>query len=403
MTEPGQPSRLLVVDDEPELAELVAEVARRAGYDVTSTSDPSEFDAVYDDRFDVVVLDLWMPRRDGIELLRHLAERRSRARVILVSGFDDRVLDAARGLAASYGLNIVGALSKPVRLATLSQLLAASHAPAPQPANLSFEVTLAALQQAFKDDRFIVHFQPQVSLRTGDVVGVEALVRWQHVDGALIPPEMFVEFAEAADLAEALTWRVIEKVAAASAVIPSVSISVNLPPVSLTDVGFPDQVMAHLADSGFPASRLHFEITETSVAREAVSALDILTRLRLRGISLAIDDFGRGYSSLEQLRRLPFSALKIDRTFVSRMDRDPASRSIVEHCVTLGHDLGLTVVAEGAETARVWQALQRAGCDVVQGFFVMRPAPAQELATWMQRRPARTRPAQPEFTPGGET
>jgi EAL domain-containing protein (putative c-di-GMP-specific phosphodiesterase class I)/ActR/RegA family two-component response regulator len=382
-----QPS-LLVVDDEPELVELIGEFARRAGYDVTTTSNPDDFDRLYHDGFDVVVLDLWMPRRDGIELLRHLAERRSRARVILVSGFDERVLEAARRLAASYGLNVVGALTKPVRLAALTGLLTVSHAPAPETAGLAFEVTLAALRSAFADDRLVVHFQPQVSLHSGNVVGVEALVRWQHADGALIPPAMFIGIAEAADLGQPLTWRVIEKVAPVAAALPNISISINLPPVSLTDVTFPDRVMAHLADSGLAASRLHFEITETSVAREAVSALDILTRLRLKGFSLAIDDFGRGYSSLDQLRRLPFSELKIDRSFVSRMDQDAASRSIVEHCITLGHDLGMTVVAEGAETLGVWHELQRAGCDVVQGYAVLRPAPLDELTRWMRTRSA---------------
>jgi EAL domain-containing protein (putative c-di-GMP-specific phosphodiesterase class I)/ActR/RegA family two-component response regulator len=382
-----QPS-LLVVDDEPELVELIGEFARRAGYDVTTTSNPDDFDRLYHDGFDVVVLDLWMPRRDGIELLRHLAERRSRARVILVSGFDERVLEAARRLAASYGLNVVGALTKPVRLAALTGLLTVSHAPAPETAGLAFEVTLAALRSAFVDDRLVVHFQPQVSLHTGNVVGVEALVRWQHADGALIPPAMFIGIAEAADLGQPLTWRVIEKVAPVAAALPNISISINLPPVSLTDVTFPDRVMAHLADSGLAASRLHFEITETSVAREAVSALDILTRLRLKGFSLAIDDFGRGYSSLDQLRRLPFSELKIDRSFVSRMDHDAASRSIVEHCITLGHDLGMTVVAEGAETSGVWHELERAGCDIVQGYAVLRPAPLDELADWMRARSA---------------
>jgi EAL domain-containing protein (putative c-di-GMP-specific phosphodiesterase class I)/AmiR/NasT family two-component response regulator len=382
-----QPS-LLVVDDEPELVELIGEFARRAGYKVTTTSNPDDFDRLYHDGFDVVVLDLWMPRRDGIELLRHLAERRSRARVILVSGFDERVLEAARRLAASYGLNVVGALTKPVRLAALTGLLTVSQVPAPETASLGFEVTLAALRSAFVDDRLVVHFQPQVSLHTGNVVGVEALVRWQHADGALIPPAMFIGIAEAADLGQPLTWRVIEKVAPVAAALPNISISINLPPVSLTDVTFPDRVMAHLEDSGLAASRLHFEITETSVAREAVSALDILTRLRLKGFSLAIDDFGRGYSSLDQLRRLPFSELKIDRSFVSRMDQDAASRSIVEHCITLGHDLGMTVVAEGAETPGVWHELQRAGCDVVQGYAVLRPAPLDELTRWMRTRSA---------------
>lgn len=382
--------RLLVVDDEPELAELIAEFGRRAGYDATCTSDPDDFDRLYRDDLDVIVLDLWMPRRDGIELLRHLAERHSRARVILVSGFDERVLASARGLAASYGLNVIGALTKPVRLAMLTQLLMASDAPAAAAASLAFEVTVAALQAAFEEDRLVLHFQPQVSLRTGEVVGVEALVRWQHADGPLIPPDMFVQIAEAADLAQALTWRVIEKAGAAASLLPDVSISINLPPVSLTDVTFPDRVMSHLATSGLTASRLHFEITETSVAREAVSALDILTRLRLKGFSLALDDFGRGYSSLDQLRRLPFSGLKIDRSFVSRLDRDPASRSIVEHCITLGHDLGLTVVAEGVETSGVYDTLKQTGCDVVQGYFIMKPAPVHELAAWMRTQTRRT-------------
>jgi EAL domain-containing protein (putative c-di-GMP-specific phosphodiesterase class I)/ActR/RegA family two-component response regulator len=383
----GRRPRLLVVDDEPELAELIAEFARRAGYDATSTSNPDDFDRLYHHGIDVVVLDLWMPRRDGIELLRHLAERGSRARVILVSGFDERVLDAARGVAASYGLNVIGALSKPVRLAALTQLLKAGDSPAPEAARLGLDVTRAALQGALDDDRLVVHFQPQVSMRTREVVGVEALVRWQHADGALIPPDMFVEIAEAADLAQALTWRVIEKAGAVAETVSGMSISINLPPVSLSDVTFPDRVMTHLAANGLTASRLHFEMTETSVARDAVSALDILTRLRLKGFLLAIDDFGRGYSSLEQLRRLPFSELKIDRSFVSRMDRDAASRSIVEHCIALGHDLGLTVVAEGVETPRVWEELERAGCDVVQGYFVMRPAPPEELADWLRTRP----------------
>ena len=210
----------------------------------------------------MVVLDLWMPRRDGIELLRQLAARRSRARVILVSGFDERVLEAARRLATSYGLSVVGALTKPVRLAALTQLLTESDAPAPEGASLAFEVTLAALQGAFDDDRLVVHFQPQVSLRTGEVVGVEALVRWQHADGALIPPQMFVEIAEAADLAQALTWRVIEKVATAAA-RASGHLNLHQPAAGVAD-------RRDVSGSGhraprrraaLPPSRLHFEIT----------------------------------------------------------------------------------------------------------------------------------------------
>jgi EAL domain-containing protein (putative c-di-GMP-specific phosphodiesterase class I) len=122
-----------------------------------------------------------------------------------------------------------------------------------------------------------------------------------------------------------------------------------------------------------------------------VAALDVLTRLRLKGFPLAIDDFGVGYSSLVQLRELPLSALKVDKSFVRRMDRDPASRAIVERSIALGHDLGLTVVAEGAETAAVWDALCVAGCDVVQGYYVHAPAPVEELAAWLPSWSGRSR------------
>jgi EAL domain-containing protein (putative c-di-GMP-specific phosphodiesterase class I) len=257
----------------------------------------------------------------------------------------------------------------------------------------AFDVTLAELQRAFDDDRIVVHYQPQVALRTGEVTGMEALVRWRHTDGRLIPPDMFVQLAEAAGLSLELTWRVVEKAAKQASALRSateLSVSVNLPPAALTDIAFPDEVLSRLEGTGLRPRQLHFEITETSVAQEPLAALDILTRLRLKGFALAIDDFGTGYSSLEKLRQLPFSALKIDKSFVRRMDRDLPSRAIVENCIELGHDLGLTVIAEGAETASVWDALSETACDLVQGFFVREPAEPEVLAQWL---PSWTRPA----------
>lgn len=385
--------RLLVVDDEPQVVEVIAAFARRAGFDVISTSSPAEFETLYDDLLDVIVLDLNMPGVDGIELLRQLATRASRARIVLMSGVDERVLGAARQLGESQGLDIVGSLAKPVRLATLIELLDGSVPSVPQVATRAFDVTRAQLQEALDEDRIVVYFQPQVSVRSGEVIGVEALVRWDDPDTGLITPGMFVEVAEATGLALPLTWRVLEKTAQQTAAFPApfnLGVSVNLPLAALTDITFPDAVIQHLQGTALTPARLTFEVTETSVAGQPVAALDILTRLRLKGFSLAIDDFGTGYSSLEQLRRLPFSELKIDKSFVSRMDRDATSRSIVEHCVLLGHDLGLTVVAEGAETAEVWRALVEAGCDVVQGFYIMRPAPAEDVAAWL---PSWSRPA----------
>jgi EAL domain-containing protein (putative c-di-GMP-specific phosphodiesterase class I) len=377
---------MLIVDDEPDVAEVIAEFAGRAGYEVVTTSSPEAFDGLYHDGLDVIVLDLWMPQVDGIELIRRLAQRRSTARLVLVSGFDRRVLESASQLALSHGLRVAGALGKPLRLAELTEVLDGGGLHGPRRGSSIVEVTLAEFQRAFDEDRLEVHYQPQVSLATGAVVGVEALVRWRLPDGGILPPEMFVQIAEAAGLSLALTWRVIEKAVAQAAPLVDpwkLTLSVNLPPAALTDIHFPDVVLGRVRGTTLAPPRLHFEVTETSLAAEPMAALDILTRLRLKGFPLAIDDFGVGYSSLIQLRELPLSALKVDKSFVRRMDRDPASRAIVERSIALGHDLGLTVVAEGAETASVWDALRLAGCDVVQGYYVHAPAPAAELAAWL--------------------
>jgi EAL domain-containing protein (putative c-di-GMP-specific phosphodiesterase class I) len=376
---------MLVVDDEPEVAEVIAEFAGRAGYDVLTTSSPETFDELYHDGLDVVVLDLWMPQVDGIELIRRLAQRRSQSRLVLMSGFDRRVLESASALALSHGLHVAGVLGKPLRLAELTEVLDGNGAHGPRAAADAVEVTLTEFQQAFDEDRLVVHYQPQVSLATGAVVGVEALVRWRLADGGILPPDVFLQIAEAAGLSLALTWRVIEKATAQAAVIASwnLDLSINLPPAALTDISFPDAVLAAVRGTALAPPRLHFEVTETTLAREPLAALDILARLRLKGFPLAIDDFGVGWSSLVQLRQLPLSALKVDRSFVRRMDRDPASRAIVERSVALGHDLGLTVIAEGAETASVWHALRASGCDVVQGYYVHPPLPADELASWL--------------------
>jgi EAL domain-containing protein (putative c-di-GMP-specific phosphodiesterase class I) len=381
---------LLVVDDEVEVGAVIAEFGERLGYDARLASTSEAFDASYADHIAAVVLDLWMPGADGIELLRRLAARGSTARIVLVSGVEPRVLEAARAVAEDYGLNIVGTLAKPVRLADLASLLGGDPAPAVRsaPAAASDVVSVGALRLALDSNELTVHFQPQLALESGRIVGLEALVRWER-NGTLVPPDRFVQIAEAGELSLDLTWRVIEQVGRQGAELAErwdLSIAVNLPPAALTDVSFPDRVVTHLRRTPLGVSRLHFEITETSVVREGVAALDILTRLRLKGFALAIDDFGTGYASLSQLRRLPFSALKIDKSFVGRMDRDPASAAIVYNCVELGHDLGLSVVAEGVESDATCRALKGVGCDIVQGYAVGRPAPADEIDRWLKGR-----------------
>jgi len=246
-----------------------------------------------------------------------------------------------------------------------------------------------AIRAGIEAGELVVHFQPQLTVRSGEVVGLEALVRWQHPEHGLLFPDAFIRTAEQAGLGLLLTERVLEQVLALGGdgfpqwgeKLPIVS--VNLPPQALTDVRFPDRVTDLLARHNLPADRLTFELTETSVAAESGVALDILTRLRLKGIRLSIDDYGVGYSSMEQLSRLPFTELKIDKQFVLEMAHNERAVAIVRRTVALGHDLGLTVLAEGVETESLWWMLRDMDCDLAQGYYMSRPLPFEALPGWL--------------------
>jgi EAL domain-containing protein (putative c-di-GMP-specific phosphodiesterase class I) len=158
--------------------------------------------------------------------------------------------------------------------------------------------------------------------------------------------------------------------------------AINLPPVAMTDLIFPESVMQAIAKVGCNAAKLMFEVTETSVPVDPARARDILTRLRLKGFALSIDDFGTGHSSLESLQILPFNELKIDLGFVRVAETDKAARLIVESSIALGRQLGLTVLAEGVENEALWCWLNEAGCELAQGYFIGKPMPLEEMARW---------------------
>jgi len=393
--------RLLVVDDEPELCALVARVAERAGFAVQTTNDPSRLAELYDGGLAAIVLDLAMPGVDGVELLRELAWCGCRASIILMSGFDAKVLETAGRLGAGLGLHIAGQLAKPIRAADLIDLLSrqAPSAPAPTVRRDSADVSAGELRWAIEHGQLVVHYQPQAAFDDGRIAGVEALVRWRHPTLGLLYPGAFIPLAERAGLGLVLTEAVLDQALAQCAACAGhgrrlPTLSVNLPPQALTDVSFPERVMTRLAHYRLPPEHLAFEITETSVARDPLAALDILTRLRIKGIRLSIDDFGTGHSSLEQLQRLPFSELKIDMAFVRHLDTDAASRAIA-----LAHDLGLTALAEGVENAPVWALFKDLGCDLVQGYFIAKPMPAEALMRWLPTWQAPPFFSQPPLVP----
>jgi len=391
--------RLLVLDDESVIRELVADVARQSGFDVLSAQNTDAAGVVPIEQFDVVVLDLMMPHLDGIEILRMLAKAGSRAQLILMSGMDRRVLDTARKIAEEQGLLVAALLSKPFRHAELKSILdkKVAQPQSPEPGRTGRpQVTLQELHQALDEDQLVLHFQPKVRLPDLDWCGLEALVRWDHPRHGLLYPDTFITLAEHPDIALDFTYAVLRQAVAIGKIISDSagftgSISINLPPAALWELTFPERVVEIIDGSGLERSRVLLEVTETSIPLDLAVSLDIQTRLHMRDVRLSIDDFGTGHSSLERLQDAPFAELKIDRVFVRHMTRNTSSRMIVEGAIRLGHSLDMVVVAEGVEDEQTQQLLARLGCDVIQGFLVARPLPLVQLLAWAARR---TVPAQ---------
>jgi diguanylate cyclase len=237
-----------------------------------------------------------------------------------------------------------------------------------------------------------MHYQPKIDLDTGDVHGVEALVRWDHPTRGLLYPGDFLALVEEAGLMRQMT-RVVLTLALDQAAVwqaqgLDLTVAVNLSASSLVDVGLPDQVVAMLAARGIPPRSLQLEITEELLMADRERARSILTRLRDSGVQISIDDFGTGYSSLSYLRDLPIDELKLDRSFVFPMVDDARAAALVASTIGLAHSLGLRIVAEGVETAVAYAELARLGCDQAQGYFMSRPVPAAELEYWLSNRRA---------------
>ena len=249
---------------------------------------------------------------------------------------------------------------------------------------------LGDLRRALDRDELVLNYQAQVSINTGDVVGAEALVRWQHPERGMVYPDDFIPLAEHTGLIGPLTHRVLD-IALAQARIWSdagrqLTVSVNLSARNLLDEGLPDQVAHLLAAHGVAPELLELEVTETAIITDPVRAQQVLEKLAALGTRISIDDFGVGYTSLAQLKYLSVSEIKIDRSFVSTMTEDPSNAMIVRTIVDLGHDFGLMVVAEGVENERTLAALADIGCDIAQGYYLTRPIPAAAFDTWCAGR-----------------
>ena len=387
---------LIVVDDEPEMGEFVCNVATKQGFNAVKATHATEFVTQYIDEASVVILDLFMPDIDGIELIRFLGKRKSNASIILMSGVDKSVLYSAQELALELGLHLLGTMSKPFRkdelVALLEKSLQRPDNPLLKEQAAEHEITEDELTRAIHNDELEVYYQPQIEIASKKLVGAETLIRWNHPTRGLIVPANFLPLAEGTDLIDEIARFVLGKAiqqrkqwADAGTFL---DVSINISPRTISDYGFPEKLLAMTQQYQIEPENITLEITETSAIADLSKSLDILTRIRMKGFKLSIDDFGTGHSSLEKLARIPFTEIKIDRSFIRHLDRDQVSNTIAKLSIMLAHEMEMTVVAEGVESKEALTNLEKLGCDRAQGFWIAHPMPADELLPWLRKRPS---------------
>jgi EAL domain-containing protein (putative c-di-GMP-specific phosphodiesterase class I)/ActR/RegA family two-component response regulator len=386
MTDSNQ--RLLVVDDERIQQLIVTRAVESLGFDVDVAADLDEAArALSRHSYDVVVLDLSLGAREGVSLLHALRGGGADPVVVLISGFDPRVLSASCRLAEALGLRVAGALAKPIVPAMLRAMVSdARRREAAATVIGDCPPCPADLAMALDRGDITVAYQPKVALARRRVIGMEALARWQPAGRAAVSPDVFIPLAEQHGMIVKLTKGVLRDALKACrhwrVRHPDCGVAVNISPLVVANPTLPEEIETALREAGVAPSALIAEITESVVIANPVLAIEVLTRLRIKGIRLSIDDFGTGHSSLLSLMRLPYTELKIDRSFISHCETDPEAWKIIRATISLAHELGLEVVAEGVETASIEARLIAAGCDIGQGWRFGRAMPAAAIEAW---------------------
>lgn len=343
-----------------------------------------------------MLLDLEMPGMDGITLIEQLHARGTRIPLVIASGKGNGLLQSVSYMVEQLGLPLLGVLSQPVDADALAGVLCSAgvHRMARSPRALGHPGSQALgptgteLALAIASGQIHVHYQPKVSFAGRDLAGVEALARWTHPVLGKIPPDVFIPLAEQMGLIHALTMSVLDQslgqLAAWNAMGLRLRLAVNLSPRLLESRGLVEEIVQVQQAHGVAPSQITLEITESASAHQFVSAIGMLARLRLKGFGLSIDDYGTGYSSMQQLAKIPFTELKFDRSFVQGAVRYENYRVILSTSIQMCQKLGLVTVAEGMETQAEWDLLCDYGCVMGQGWLIARPMPADELTVWMQ-------------------
>jgi EAL domain-containing protein (putative c-di-GMP-specific phosphodiesterase class I)/CheY-like chemotaxis protein len=342
-------------------------------------------------RPELVIVDLEMPTMDGPEFLVKLQELGFDIPVIVASSRERALIDTVREMGGVLGLDVLAAVQKPLQADVLRQAIQNAKGRelgrASQRVDLGVDAT--TLSDALERSEVYVHYQPKADIRTGIVRGVEALARWKHPVMGQVPPDQFIPVAERSQLIHRLTIDVMNQAMLQNAAWRArglhLPVAINLSPMLLERSDLALEISSLQQCHGLTPDQIVIEITESSLVTRVGTALSVLAQLRLRGFGLSIDDYGTGFSSMQQLARIPFTELKIDRSFVRGAPERESLQVILRSAIDMANRLGLVTVAEGVETLQEWRMLQEFGCTLGQGWLIAKPMSGDDLIGWMKQ------------------
>jgi EAL domain-containing protein (putative c-di-GMP-specific phosphodiesterase class I)/CheY-like chemotaxis protein len=383
---------LIIVIDDDSLFQQQVEFILTGRYRILSRLRALADDLVTNSRVDTIILDLSMPGIDGVSFIKTIAKLNPKPKLLIASGHDLAILELAQNTAAMYGMSQTGILQKPLTRSSLLRALAQlDRIPAARDSSLNTvprTFTDEDVHGGFIAGQFSAVYQPQVSIVNAEVIGLEALARWDHPEFGRLSPASFIEQIENSGDVVAFTLYMAEQAIQDTARLEvetgiALKVSVNVPPHVLRSECFIDQLIGKLEQYDFPAKRFQCEITERGLENTDPVILESMARLRMRGVQFSIDDFGIGQSGLSKLKSRAFDEVKIDRSFINDLSSSKGSRSIVESIIQLSRMVGFRIVAEGVEDRQTLKHSKSLGIQNVQGYYFAKPMPATDLARWI--------------------
>lgn len=329
---------------------------------------------------DLVICDLGMPNKDGIDMLLMLNELGFAGDVAIISAMDLPIIATVKSMCRGFSFDLIAEISKPFHADALRELISHQRMSQPYAPRESHEIDDQSFLMALASGELCNYYQPQVETKTRRVVGVEALARWRHPTLGVLTPDAFLPIVERCNLSCELFDTVVNNaIKDMTAGLLPTNVSLNVDQFNLERSCFADSLIETFKQADIDPARLTIEITEEYAYKMSVSLFKNLAKLRINSINISIDDFGTGHSTLENLYSLPFSEIKIDRSFVFGCEQDKKKQQLIKFICNLANDFDIKVVAEGVETYECWQLLKEFEVDVCQGYYISKPVPVDEL------------------------